>query len=42
VSRRLAILGERDLRDPRGRPLGYRSPAADGRSYEVWVVEGAE
>lgn len=33
---------EGDLRDPRGRRFGYRSPAADGRAYEVWVVEGAE
>jgi general secretion pathway protein G len=33
---------ERDLRDPRGRAFGYRSPAADGRSYELWVVEGTE
>jgi len=31
---------EEDLRDPQGRALGYRSPAADGRSWEVWVVEG--
>jgi hypothetical protein len=33
---------ERDLRDSRGRRLGYRSPAADGRSWEIWVIEGGE
>jgi general secretion pathway protein G len=30
---------ERDLRDAHGRLLGYRSPAADGRAFEVWVED---